>query len=73
MKGDESIDVRTIENRLREIAGGADMISMSWIRKYTGTGADWVTERFRESNVLSVGNSHGKRYHIRDVARSLEP
>lgn len=67
------MDVRTIESRLREIAGGADMISMNGIRKYTGTGADWVENRLRDANISGIGNSHGKRYHIRDVARALEP
>lgn len=67
------MDVRTIETRLREIAGGADMISMSGIRKYTGTGSDWVMERFHDVGVLGVGNNKGRRYHVRDVARALEP
>lgn len=66
------MDVRTIESRLREIAGGADMISMNEIRKYTGTGADWVTARLREFGVSGIGNSNARRYHIRDVAKALD-
>lgn len=67
------MDVRTIETRLREIAGGSDMISMGGIRKYTGTGRSWVENRFRNAGISGVGNSNSRRYHVRDVARALTP
>lgn len=68
------MDVRTIENRLREIAGGADMITLSGIKKYTGANYDWINQRMKEVDARPVGGGcKGKRYHILDVARALEP
>lgn len=67
------MDVRTIENRLREIAGGADMISMKGVLKYTGTSPEWIIDRFRDVGISGVGNAKGRRYHVRDVALALAP
>lgn len=65
------MDVRTIETRLRELAGGADMISLKAIRAYTGTDYDWIHKRFKAAGIAGIGNTTGKRYHIRDVAKAL--
>lgn len=66
------MDVRTIENRPREIAGEADVITVSGIRKYAGCGYEWMN-LLREARVSGVGKGKGRRYHIKDVARALEP
>lgn len=67
------MDVRTIETRLREIAGGADMISIAGIKQYTGASYDWIGKRMKAVDAMPVGGGRkGKRYHIRDVARALD-
>lgn len=65
------MDVRTIETRLRELAGGADMISLKAIKGYTGTDYDWIHKRLNAAGVTGIGNTIGKRYHIHDVAKAL--
>ena len=59
------MDVRTIENRLREIAGGADMITLSGIMQYTGADYDWIKRIMQNVDAKPVGGGRkGKRYHI---------
>lgn len=65
------MDARTIETRLKEIAGGADMVRMAHIMQYSGTGKDWVRTRLRESGVHCAGTGTQKMYHIHDVAKAL--
>lgn len=62
------MDARTIETRLKEIAGGAEMVTTPQIMKYTGTSRHWVYDRMRESGMKTVKNL----WHIRDVAKALE-
>lgn len=66
------MDARTIETRLREIAGGAEMVAMRLITTYTGTSPDWVLTRMREADKKPIGKGSGARWHIRDVAKALE-
>lgn len=65
------MDRRTVESRLREISGGADMIPMSDVKKYTGASYEWIRQQFHKAGVEGIGNTKGKRYHIKDVARAL--
>ena len=65
------MDARTIATRLREIAGGAEMIATKNILAYTGTDYEWLNKVLREHQVKPIGKGIGKRYHILDVAKAL--
>lgn len=66
------MDSRAIENRLRELSHGADLISMKGITQFTGTSPDWVLSRMREADKHPIGKGSGARWHVRDVAKALE-
>ena len=66
------MDARTIETRLKEIAGGAEMIAMRLITTYTGTSPDWVLTRMRKKKKKPIDKGSDARWHIRDVAKALE-
>jgi hypothetical protein len=64
-------DTRTIETRLKELCGGAEMATTPQIAKYTGASPDWVKDHLRSCGMSSVWKNQGMRWHIHDVAKAL--
>lgn len=61
------MDARTIETRLKEIAGGAEMVSTMQVVQYVGKHRQWVYKLMREHDFKAVHNL----WHIKDVAKAL--
>lgn len=66
------MDARAIETRLREIAGGADMITVGAIAKYMGFAQGrTVKNTLASCDVHPIGRTNNQRYFIADVAKAL--
>ena len=67
------MDRQTIEKRLKQLAGGAEMVSYKQIIQYTGRSRDWVKKQVAQAELVPVGTGHGQVFHIADVAKMLTP
>jgi len=65
------MDYRTIEIRMQQMVGGAEMITYKGIMKYTGRSRGWVKVHIADSGIKSFGTGSGQVFHIHDIAKML--